>query len=238
MVPIAPSARIGRSARRSRKGWVIWVPPRPRPPPTLRGGGDGAERAQALHGARATGEAAARRHDVIALVRQLVEDFRLALAEVRLAALGEHLRDRLPLARGDHGVRLQEAEAQPAGQEAHDRRLPRTHEPDHEHASPTLHVAIIARDPSASSTPRAGARYSRGRDVLARPSTEPAIPLVTPTPARRRLSVGVRLGLMAVAALCGLWLALAPTAAGRPGRSPLSVLRPPALAALTPVRIL
>ncbi|PYM63507.1 MAG: hypothetical protein DMD79_08460 [Candidatus Rokuibacteriota bacterium] len=43
---------------------------------------------------------------------------------------------------------------------------------------------------------------------------------------------------MAVAALCGLWLALAPTAAGRPGGSPLSVLRPPAVVELTELRIL
>src|SRR5215468_7362850 len=38
MVPIAPSASIGRSARRSRSGWVTRGPPHP-PTPVVRQGG-------------------------------------------------------------------------------------------------------------------------------------------------------------------------------------------------------
>src|SRR5262249_54718060 len=104
----------------------------------------GAEGAQALHDTGPTRKPAARRHDVPALVGQLVEDVGLALAEVRLAVLPEDLRDRLALPRDDHGVGLDEAEPQPARQESAHRRFPGAHEADEEHALPALHVAMIA----------------------------------------------------------------------------------------------
>src|SRR5439155_25697152 len=52
----------------------------------------------------------------------------LALAEARLAVLAEDLGDRLPLARDDHVVRLDEAAAETAREQPPDGRLPGAHE--------------------------------------------------------------------------------------------------------------
>ena len=64
------------------------------------------------------------------------------------------------------------------------------------------------------------------------------MPLLALSPGPRALGLRVRLLLMGVAVLGGLWLALAPTPAGRTAGSRLAVFRPPAVVELTELRIL
>src|SRR5207248_4322391 len=89
---------------------------------------DRAEVAQGLHAPVVAREAAAGRDHVARLEPERLERLGLELAEARLAVLAEDLGDRLPLARDDHVVRLDEAAAETAREQPPDGRLPGTHE--------------------------------------------------------------------------------------------------------------
>ena len=131
---------------------------------------DRAEVAQGLHAPLVAREAAAGSDHVARLEPERLERLGLELAEARLAVLAEDLGDRLPLARDDHVVRLDEAAAETAREQPPDGRLPGAHEA-HEDNVVRRHPSIVSDrafqrpEGRLASPPRparpTGARYDR-----------------------------------------------------------------------------
>src|SRR6266545_4065890 len=106
-------------------------------------GADGSEGLQATFGTR---QATTGGDDVAALEREQTDDLVLERPEVRLAFFREDLGDGAAFRGGDHLVRLHETSAEPAGEEAPDRGLSRSHEPDEDDV--VRHgLAIVSPEP-------------------------------------------------------------------------------------------
>ena len=116
----------------------------------------GAHGPQRLGAPVAAGQAPAGGDHVARLEREQPHRLLLQRAEVGLAPLGEDVRDRAALLRGDHVVGLHEAAAEPAGEEPPHRRLARPHEArPGSRCRPCVH-------PAYHHTPSPGCRTVRG----------------------------------------------------------------------------
>ena len=91
---------------------------------------DGPQRAQRVHPALATGQAAARRDDLAGLEAQRLQRLGLQTAKGLLAVVAKDVRDGAAVAGRDHVVGLDEATAEAACQQASTDRLPGSHEAD------------------------------------------------------------------------------------------------------------